>query len=56
MRVNHQVGKPSQVIQVRPGVVDQADQLTVKLETLDKDFRSIHYEIVDFTLLMTRLS
>ena len=30
-----------------PGVVDQAKQSITKLEGLDKDFRSIHYEIVD---------
>ena len=30
-----------------PGVVDQAKQLVTKLEGFDKDFRSIHYEIVD---------
>ena len=30
-----------------PGVIDQTKQLIVKLEGFDKDFRSIHYEIVD---------
>ena len=30
-----------------PGVFDQAKQQITKLEGLDKDFRSIHYEIID---------
>lgn len=30
-----------------PGVTDQAKQLVTKLEGFDKDFRSIHYGIVD---------
>lgn len=30
-----------------PGVVEQATQLVTKLDGFDKDFRSIHYEIVD---------
>ena len=30
-----------------PGVTDQAKQLVTKLEGFDKDFRSVHYVIVD---------
>lgn len=30
-----------------PGVVDQARQSIAKLESLDKDFRSIHYDLFD---------
>ena len=30
-----------------PGVVNQAKQLVTKLEGFDKDFRSVHYDVVD---------
>ena len=39
--------KTLEVTPTAPGVVDQTKQLVTKLEGFDKDFRSIHYGIVD---------